>query len=44
MNALDVDIKAELIQASIPIGSWDVKEVLEQEVKQIAGEWSELIL
>jgi hypothetical protein len=38
LNALDVDIKAELIQALIPIGLWHVKEVLEQEVKQIAGE------
>jgi transposase-like protein len=38
MNALDMDMKAELIQALIPIGLWHVKEVLEQEVKQIAGE------
>ena len=37
-NALDVDIKTELIQALIPIGLWHVKEVLEQEVKQLAGE------
>jgi hypothetical protein len=31
-----VDIKTELIQALIPIGLWHVKEVLEQEVRQLA--------
>ena len=29
LNALDVDVKAELIQALIPIGFWYVKEALE---------------
>ena len=29
LNAMDVDTKAELIQALIPIGLWHVKEVLE---------------
>jgi putative transposase len=38
LNTLDVDIKTELIQALIPIGLWHVKEVLEQEVRQLAGE------
>jgi len=38
LGALDVDIKAELIQALIPIGLWHVKEVLDQEVKRLAGE------
>jgi hypothetical protein len=38
LNALDVDMKTEFIQALIPIGLWHVKEVLEQEVKQLAGE------
>ena len=38
LNALDVDMKKELIQALIPIGLWHVKEVLEQEVEQLAGE------
>ena len=38
LNVLDVDMKTELIQALIPIGLWHVKEVLEQEVKQLAGE------
>jgi hypothetical protein len=32
------DMKTELIQALIPIGLWHVKEVLEQEVSQLAGE------
>jgi putative transposase len=38
LNALNVDMKVELIQALIPIGLWHVKEVLEQEVRQLAGE------
>jgi putative transposase len=33
-----LDGKAELIQALIPIGLWHVKELLEEEVKRIAGE------
>jgi len=37
-SAMAVDVKAELIQALIPIGLWYVKEVLEQEVKALAGE------
>jgi hypothetical protein len=38
LNALDVDMKTELIRALIPIGLWHVKEVLEQDVRQLAGE------
>jgi transposase-like protein len=38
LNTLDVDMKTELIQALIPVGLWHVKEVLEQEVRQLAGE------
>jgi transposase-like protein len=38
LNTLDVDIKTELIQVLIPIGLWHVREVLEQEVRQLAGE------
>jgi hypothetical protein len=38
VNAMGVDLKAELIEALIPIGLWRVKELLEEEVKQIAGE------
>jgi len=37
-SAMTVDMKAELIQALIPIGLWHVKELLEEEVKQLAGE------
>jgi transposase-like protein len=37
-GAIAVDVKAELIQALIPIGLWHVKELLEEEVKQLAGE------
>ena len=37
-SAMAVDVKKELIQALIPIGLWHVKEVLEQEVKALAGE------
>jgi transposase-like protein len=37
-GAKDVDVKAELIQALIPIGLWHVKELLEEEVRQLAGE------
>jgi hypothetical protein len=35
---MDVDTKVELIQALIPIGLRHVQEVLEEEVKQLAGE------
>jgi hypothetical protein len=38
VNAMAVDVKAELIQALIPIGLWHVKELLQEEVKQIAGQ------
>lgn len=38
VKAMAADIKAEVIQALIPIGLWHVKELLEEEVKQIAGE------
>ena len=37
-KTMDVDVKTELIQALIPLGLWHVKEVLEQEVKTLAGE------
>ena len=37
-KAMDIDVKMELIQALIPLGLWQVKEVLEQEVKSLAGE------
>jgi putative transposase len=38
MNEMAIDVKAELIQALIPIGLWHIKELLEEEVRQIAGE------
>lgn len=38
MDAMGLDVKVEMIQALIPIGLRYVKEVLEQEVKQLAGE------
>ena len=38
VNTMAVDVKAELIQTLIPIGLWHVKELLEEEVRQIAGE------
>jgi hypothetical protein len=38
MNRMAVDVKAELIQALIPISLWHVKELLEEEVEQFAGE------
>ena len=38
VEAMAVDVKVEMIQALIPIGLRYVKEVLEQEVKQLAGE------
>ena len=38
LKAMDIDVKIELIQALIPLGLWQVKEVLEQEVKSLAGE------
>jgi len=37
-KAMDVNGRAELIQALIPLGLWHVKEVLEQEVRSLAGE------
>jgi len=33
-----VNARTELIQALIPLGLWHVKEVLEQEVRALAGE------
>ncbi|MGB9627547.1 MAG: IS256 family transposase [Thermodesulfobacteriota bacterium] len=38
LDTLDVDMKTEMLRALIPIGLWHVKEVLEQEVRQLAGE------
>jgi hypothetical protein len=38
VKAIDVDARTELIQALIPLGLWDVKEVLEQEVRALTGE------
>ncbi len=38
IKAMDVDARTELIQALIPLGLWQVKEVLEQEVTALAGE------
>jgi hypothetical protein len=38
VNAMAGEVKAELIQALIPIGLLHVKELLEAEVRQIAGE------
>jgi len=38
VDTMSVDVKVEMIQALIPIGLRYVKEVLEQEVKQLAGE------
>jgi putative transposase len=38
LEAMDIDVRMELIQALIPLGLWQVKEVLEQEVKALAGE------
>lgn len=38
VNAMGKDVMAGLIQILIPIGLWHVKERLEKEVKQIAGE------
>jgi transposase-like protein len=38
LDVMDVDTKVELIQALIPIGLRHVQEVLEEEVKQLAGE------
>ena len=39
LDTMDVDVKAELIQMLIPIVLLHVKKLLEEEVKQIAGEW-----
>ncbi len=38
LEAMELDVKAELIQVLIPIGLLHVKKLLEEEVKQIAGE------
>ena len=38
LNGMDISMKVELIQALIPIGLWHVKEVLEEEVRNLAGE------
>jgi putative transposase len=38
LETMDVDVKAELIQMLIPIGLLHVKKLLEEEVRQIAGE------
>lgn len=38
LKQMDVDMKIELIQALIPVGLWHVKEVLEEEVRSLAGE------
>ena len=38
LKAVDIDVRMELIQALIPLGLWHVEEVLEQEVKALAGE------
>jgi len=37
-KVMDVNGRVELIQALIPLGLWHVKEVLEQEVRSLAGE------
>ena len=37
-KAMDMNGRAELIQALIPLGLWHVKEVLEEEVRSLAGE------
>src|SRR5512139_3071397 len=38
LETMEIDVKTELIQALIPLGLWHVKEVLEQEVRALAGE------
>jgi len=38
LDTMDADVKAELIQLLIPIRLLHVKKLLEEEVKQIAGE------
>jgi transposase-like protein len=38
LETMEIDVKTELIQALIPLGLWHVKEVLEQEVRVLAGE------
>ena len=38
LDTMDVDVKAELIQMLIPIGLLHVKKLLEEEVRQFAGE------
>jgi hypothetical protein len=37
LNGMDINMKVELIQALIAIGLWPVKEVLEEEVRSLAG-------
>jgi len=38
VKAMDSDARTGLIQALIPLGLWHVKEVLEEEVRILAGE------
>jgi hypothetical protein len=38
LNGMDINMKVELIQALIAIGLWPVKELLEEEVRSLAGE------
>src|SRR3974390_2024315 len=38
LDTMEVDVKAELIQMLIPIGLLHVKKLLEQEVRELAGE------
>jgi len=38
LETMTMDVKAELIQALIPIGLWHVKKLLEEELRQLAGE------
>jgi putative transposase len=38
LDTMDIDVKAELIQMLIPIGLLHVKKLLEEEVRQLAGE------
>ena len=38
LDTMEVDVKAELIQMLIPIGLLHVKKLLEEEVRQLAGE------
>lgn len=38
VKIMDIDARTELIQVLIPLGLWYVKEVLKQEVREVAGE------